>query len=157
PAARGCRDHRHDRLNRPAGAAAERGGMMETPGIDGLESEEQARPHRHTDLVALASGWDLWHTPDGTAYTTIPVVDHREHHPLRSRSVRGALARAAYAATGRPARGEARSEALDVLEGRALYEGAEHAVHVRLAEHAGAVYLDLGDAAWRAVEVTEAN
>src|SRR5262249_46075562 len=38
---------------------------------------------------------------------------------------------------------------------RAVNEGAERAVHVRVAELDGRIYLDLGDAAWRAVEIDE--
>ncbi len=35
----------------------------------------------------------------------------------------------------------------------AQFEGPERAVHVRLAEHDGHIYLDLADACWRAVEI----
>jgi hypothetical protein len=43
--------------------------------------------------------------------------------------------------------------ALNLLEARAQFEGPERAVHVRVAEHEGHIYLDLADQAWRAVEV----
>ena len=43
--------------------------------------------------------------------------------------------------------------ALDLLEARAQFDAPERAVHVRLAEQAGRIYLDLADARWRAVEV----
>lgn len=45
------------------------------------------------------------------------------------------------------------ADALDVLESRARFDGPCCAVHVRLAEHGGKVYVDLGDEAWRAVEI----
>jgi hypothetical protein len=32
---------------------------------------------------------------------------------------------------------------LDLLEARAQFDGAERAVHLRVAEHAGHIYLDL--------------
>src|SRR5207253_125311 len=41
-----------------------------------------------------------------------------------------------------------------VLEGRALYEGGLCPVHTRLAEWDGAIYLDLADPDWAAVEIT---
>ena len=41
-----------------------------------------------------------------------------------------------------------------MLEGKALFDGAEHPVHVRTAGHDGAIYLDLADAEWRAVAIT---
>src|SRR5262249_61101756 len=41
----------------------------------------------------------------------------------------------------------------EVLDGKALFVGDEHDVHVRIAEHDGAVYLDLCDEEWRCVEI----
>ncbi|MCW5891651.1 MAG: hypothetical protein KIT14_14030 [bacterium] len=104
--------------------------------------------------MALVDDWQLWHTPAGVPFASIPVGDHWEHHPLLSRAARSALARTAYEATGRPPRSAARAEALDVLAGTALFAGPTHDVHVRVAAHGSAVYLDLGDPDWRAVEVT---
>src|SRR5262245_5152534 len=43
--------------------------------------------------------------------------------------------------------------ALDLLKARAQFDGPERAVHVRIAEHAGHIYLDLTDQQWRAVEI----
>jgi hypothetical protein len=40
-----------------------------------------------------------------------------------------------------------------LLETRALFDAPERAAHVRIAEHAGHIYLDLTDERWRAVEV----
>src|SRR5215472_9467706 len=36
---------------------------------------------------------------------------------------------------------------------RALFDGEELPIHLRVAEHAGRLYLDLCDRAWRAVEI----
>jgi hypothetical protein len=41
-----------------------------------------------------------------------------------------------------------------VLEGKAVFEGDAFPVYTRLAEHNGAIYLDLGNAIWQAVEIT---
>ena len=43
--------------------------------------------------------------------------------------------------------------ALDLLEARAQFDGPQRAVHVRVAEHAGHIYLDLADERWRAVDI----
>jgi hypothetical protein len=42
---------------------------------------------------------------------------------------------------------------LELFEARALFDGEECPVHLRVAEHRGKLYLDLCDAAWRAVEI----
>jgi hypothetical protein len=36
---------------------------------------------------------------------------------------------------------------------RAQFDGPERGVHVRIAEHAGQIYLDLADEHWRAVDI----
>ena len=53
--------------------------------------------------------------------------------------------------------GQALTDALGVLEGVALYDGAEHGVHIRVAEHDGCVYIDLANASWEAVRVHAAG
>ena len=40
-----------------------------------------------------------------------------------------------------------------MLEARAQFDAPERAVHIRVAEHAGRIYLDLADERWRAVEI----
>src|SRR5215468_1739319 len=58
-----------------------------------------------------------------------------------------------YEATRTAASAAAINSALDLFEAQAQFEGPERAVHVRLAEHAGQIYLDLADECWRAVEI----
>ncbi len=117
---------------------------------------QQGRKSQATRLVELAEGanLELFHTPEGEAYATIPVGDHAEVWPLKSKSVRQWLARQYYHAQATAPNAQATQDALGVLEGKALYEGPEAPVYTRLAEHGGAICLDLGDAAWRAVVIT---
>jgi hypothetical protein len=49
---------------------------------------------------------------------------------------------------------QALTETLGAIESRAQFGPYVHDVHVRIAGHDGAVYLDLADDAWRAVEIT---
>jgi hypothetical protein len=96
---------------------------------------------------------DLFHTAAGTAFADILVNGHRETWPIRSKRFRGWLRRCYYQATGAAAgAGEIRS-ALDLLETRAQFDAPERTVHIRLAEHAGHIYLDLADEHWRAVDI----
>ena len=48
---------------------------------------------------------------------------------------------------------QAISSELDLLEAQAQFDGPERPVHVRIAEEAGHIYLDLADDLWRAVEI----
>jgi hypothetical protein len=96
---------------------------------------------------------DLFHTATGTAFADILVDGHRETWPIRSRRFRGWLRRRYYQATGGTASAAEIRSTLDLFEARAQFDGPERAVHIRIAEHAGHIYLDLADERWRAVDI----
>jgi hypothetical protein len=108
-----------------------------------------------TRLVALAADAELWHTPDDEAYATIVVEGHREHHPLTSKHFRRWLRGKFYRETRAAPGSQAVQDALGVLEAQAVFEGPEHSVFVRVAEHAGKIYIDLANPTWEAVEVSK--
>ena len=112
---------------------------------------------RIVDLV-LGSGAELWHTPAGDAHVSVPVGDHVEHHRLHSRAAKDWAARLFYMTTKTAAGSQAIADAVAVLAGTAVYDGPEHVTAVRVAGSADAtVFLDLGDATWRAVAITSAG
>jgi len=108
-------------------------------------------------LMVLAASAELFHTPTGTAYADITVAAHRETWPVRSQRFRAWLRRRYYEATGDAPSPADFSDALNLLEARAQFDGPEREVHVRLAEHAGKIYLDLADSRWRSVEIGPAG
>lgn len=112
------------------------------------------QPSQATQLVALAAGAELFHSPDGQAFARVAAGDHRENWPIKSRTFRRYLARRFYETTGAVSGAPAIHDALGVLEGKALYDGEEVAVFIRVAEHEGAIYLDLANELWQAVRVT---
>jgi len=122
--------------------------QMEAQGI--AEDESQA-----TCLVGLArtAGATLFHTPEGEAYATIEVDGHQETWLLKVKGFRRWLARLFYEEYGKTPGSQALQDALTVLEGIAVFAGDECPVYTRLAAHHDAIYLDLGNAAWQAVEI----
>jgi len=104
-------------------------------------------------LIDMALCEELFHTAAGTAFADIRVEGHRETWPIRGKRFRGWLRRRYYQATGDAASAAAIRSALDLLEARAQFDGPERSVHVRIAEHAGHIYLDLADEQWRAVHI----
>jgi len=104
---------------------------------------------QHAQAVA-----ELWKTPDGETFATVPIGDHREHWPLRGAGVRRWLRREYYTVHGKPPGAQAIQDALATLDAIAHLEGPTYPVYVRVAEHNGAIYVDLCDDAWQAVEVT---
>jgi hypothetical protein len=104
-------------------------------------------------LMNIAFCEELFHTATGTAFADILVDGHRETWPIRSKRFRGWLRRRYYQATGGAASAAEIRSTLDLLEARAQFDGPERAVHVRIAEHAGHIYLDLADEQWCAVDI----
>jgi hypothetical protein len=123
--------------------------------LAGMQESDAPRRTQADQLVALAhdAGVVLFRTPEGDPYADIPSGDHRETWPLRAKHVRQWLARQFYALHAKAPGSQAMQDALGVLEGRALYDGETQPVFVRVAGAGGAVYLDLADDQWRAVEI----
>ncbi len=109
-------------------------------------------------LVQLAlDRYDLCVTADGEPY----VVARPDRHVVRmlrggKASLRAELSNAYFEASGKAAPQQALADALLVVEGRCQ---AAHPVdvHLRVAEHGGAVFIDLGDAAEQVVRVDVAG
>jgi hypothetical protein len=104
-------------------------------------------------LTEIGACGELFHTAIGTAYADLLVDGHRESWPIRSKRFRGWLRRRYYEATGGAASAAEIRSALDLLEARAQFDAPQRAVHIRVAEQAGHIYLDLADEHWRAVEI----
>jgi hypothetical protein len=104
-------------------------------------------------LIDMALCEELFHTAAGAAFADIMVDGQRETWPIRSKRFRAWLRRRYYQATGDAASAAEIRSALELLEARAQFDGPERAVHVRIAEHAGHIYLDLADEHWRAVDI----
>jgi hypothetical protein len=120
------------------------------------DDAQEAKASQATRLVELAleAGVTLFHTPDGDAYATMAVDGHQETWPLKVRAFRRWLSRLFYASEDKTPGSQAVQDALGVLEGKALFDGAEHPVYTRLAAHDDAIYLDLADEQWRAIAIT---
>jgi hypothetical protein len=106
-------------------------------------------------LIGLASdaGLELFHDPDQQGWASVRVDTHWENYPIHARAFQLFLLRIYYLDTGESPGAQAIRAAAELFEARALFDGEECPVHVRVAEHGGRLYLDLCDRAWRAVEI----
>ncbi len=102
----------------------------------------------------MAADWELWHTPGKLAYATILLGSHKENWPVRSQMFKQFLAKQFYDAQGKAMNSEALSAAVNLIEAKAQFDGEEHPVHVRVAEHDGGIYLDLCNPEWQVAKVT---
>jgi hypothetical protein len=108
-------------------------------------------------LIELAQAADLFHAPDGTGFADLDINGHRETWPIRAKGFRRWLARCFFEATQGAPSSEALQSALNVIEAKAHFDAPERIVHVRVGGLDGKLYLDLGDEAWRAVEIDAAG
>ncbi|MBA3326330.1 MAG: hypothetical protein H0T41_14040, partial [Rhodobacteraceae bacterium] len=104
-------------------------------------------------LIELAGAAELFHSADGTAFADLMINDHRETWPVRTKGFRRWLARQFFEETGGAPSSEALQSSLNVFEAKAHFDGPERAVFIRVGGLDGRLYLDLGDEAWRAVEI----
>jgi hypothetical protein len=123
--------------------------------LDATKGAGGREPAQATILVDLAHDqeMDLFHDAAGSVYATLFMDGHWETWPLASGSFRRYLARTYYLARGKAPGTQAIKDATDVLAGEALFAGPERQVEVRLAATEEVIYLDLGDADWRVVQI----
>lgn len=101
--------------------------------------------------LALKRGLQLFHDERAEPYTGLPLA-RQEIWPVSSKAVRRWLAGLLWREEGKAASGEVLAAAINVLFSMAVFEGAEHPLHVRVAWYDNALWYDLGD--WRAVKIT---
>jgi hypothetical protein len=132
----------------------QRAGIAETNGKVPEGEKEGHKPTQAELLIQCATEAELFHMPAGDAYSTIPVGEHRETYPIKAKGFRSWLVRGFFEQYDRPPGAQALQDALGLLEARAQFDGPEREVHVRVAGHKGAIYVDLANERWEAVEIT---
>ena len=115
--------------------------------------EEPRRPRKADKLVTalLETGAELFHDQYGEPYVALPEEARRTIYRVRSSASRDRLSQLGYAALGEVPSTETVRAALNVIAGKAMFDGAQYSLSVRTAWHDGAFWYDLGD--WRAVKV----
>ncbi len=135
------------------------------PTVEGEDGDGRG-PSQKARLVAIGRRATLWHDEDREAYASVEIGGHVENHPVAGEQFRRHLRRTygdAYPERG-PGGDLIPSTPSDNAIGEAIStlvafadRGEEHKPHVRVAGHAGRVYLDLGRDDWSAVEIDAAG
>jgi len=129
--------------------AAEGGADSTGSSSDPAKSRGQA-----TILIDLTTDVHFFHDSKGDTFVTVPAQDHLETYPIKSRAFQRWLARLFWTEYRKAPNSQALKNALATLESKALFDGPQEPVAVRLAECDGAIWLDLADERWRAVRIT---
>ncbi len=119
-------------------------------------TEKPKKGNQATRILNFADDLELFHTPDGDAFATIEASNgHFENHFLRSKPFRSWLAYKFFQDEGQMPSTQALQDALNTLEGKAIFEGEEIEMFVRLASVNGKIYLDLCNENWQIVEISK--
>jgi len=105
-------------------------------------------------LLGLCEGMEFFHTSDEETYACVPLNGYRQTMKIRGSGFAGWLTRAFYRSIGKPPGAKALQETVAVLDAKAKFDFGEKAVHVRVAEHDGRIYVDLCDKTGAAVEIS---
>jgi hypothetical protein len=101
----------------------------------------------------VAEAIELFHDPGQIAYATLPIGEHRETWPLASKGFRQWMARRFHEQHGKTPNAQSLVDATNVLAGKAIFDGPECPVHLRLAENEGTIYVDLCNPSWDAIAI----
>ena len=104
-------------------------------------------------LIAVVDDAELFFTPAREAYISSIVDGHRETCAVDSEGFKRLLLARYYAAERSAPSAQAVIDARNVIEARALFEGTEQPVYTRVGAHGDAIYFDIGDSTWQAIEV----
>lgn len=117
---------------------------------------EDSKGNQASVIVALAEREivELFHDVRHEPYATILIRKHKETHRIKDRNFRRWLSRLAYKELRKAVSGNTLTDACNVLESKAVFDGLQRDVHVRVAEEEGAIYFDLGRRDRAVVKVT---
>jgi hypothetical protein len=125
------------------------------------QSKGAGKPSQRDKLISIADRAEYWRCDEGIAHATIPVAGYEEHHRVRSQAFRDWLMIEAgqeypveIAGKTRPGTfgKNAIEDALSACEAMAAASRTVLPARLRVNQHDGMLYLDLGGSDWRAVE-----
>lgn len=130
--------------------------QVDEKACEGANSDDE-KQSQATLAANMATAWELWHTPAGDAYATVPVGEHIETWPIKSQTFKRYVAKCFFDQHQKAMNSDALSAAVNLMEAKSLFDGEEHSIHVRVAPHEGKVYIDLGNADWQVIEISDAG
>lgn len=119
--------------------------------------DEKEKLNQATRILRFAEHLELFHTADRETFATTEADGHRENHQLGTKEFRCWLSHHFYKTEGKMPSTQALQDAIRTLEGKALFEGEEKQVFVRLASAEGKIYLDLCNDAWQIVVIDKSG
>jgi hypothetical protein len=129
---------------------------------DTRNPDARREPSQREKLISIGLDADLWHDSDGNTFATVKIDQHEESFSIRSSAFHHWLTREygeqnPFTAKGKTCPSapstQTLKEAISALGAKAA-RGPEYQAAVRVGEHGGLIYLDLGTSDWSAVEIS---
>ncbi len=143
-----------NRLEKLADEIVERQGGEELNTNLSLYDDQGHKKSLATLLIELAGECKFFHDPEGSGYAIVTRDGVREIWPIRSTAFKQWLSGAFFKLSAKGCNNNAIADALNTLEARAVHEGKEATIHLRVARQKDRIYIDLCDEKWRVIEVT---
>jgi len=131
--------------------------FQDTPRAEANKDDEEDDEEKETqaqELIRHASEAVLFHDAEQRGYATVSVNGHHETMSIRSSNFKRWIVRAFFRSRGKPPSTRALTDALGLIESRAIFDGPELSIYIRLGESEGKIYLDLCNRQWEVVEIT---
>lgn len=110
-------------------------------------------PSSASVLLEIAESAYFFHNPRGEAFAAIEQAGHTEVHLVEGSAFKHWLRHRFYQRQFYAPSQKTMNDVIPTLVARAMFDGPEEPVFVRVGEANGKAYVDLGDAGWRAVEI----
>lgn len=134
-----------------------RAGQNGSDTLDEEDEEERESFLKAAIRVLTAGGVDLFHDPNHTAHFSVPGKVGLETYELKSEMGRLRIQKILYDAFKNLPNDSQFRNLLDQLSTKALFEGKEQPVFVRIAAFGDRSFIDLGDEHWSVIEVSGAG
>jgi hypothetical protein len=119
-----------------------------------LDSKDGNEEKQASVLIRLASNAQYFSNELEECFAAIMNAKGNQILKLKSKKFKLWLTKLFFEETSRPPSSDAMNQALNVLEMKALLEGEQHSLNLRVAEKNNSFYYDLGNDSWETVKVT---
>jgi hypothetical protein len=108
-------------------------------------------------LIEEKKGMELFHDERGNSFVLIRVEDHNEILSCKSKEMKNWLSHEFWKKYKKGIGSEALSNVLNVIEGRAKFEGKKHTLNNRMGWKDECLWYDLTNNLWQAVRITKSG
>lgn len=119
-----------------------------------FKNGEEEKETQAETLIKLAIDAELFHTPTAECYATVALDKCRRTFKIRESAFKAWLINEFYNLKGKPPANDAVGQALSLLESKALCEGIEQSLFLRVAGVKNKFYYDLADKNNTVIEIT---